>query len=149
MFDCDKEAAISLGMSNWRHILFPSKPRSYPGDRWVNIIVRSLHLVGVAGIGGGFLFDLPESRYLPFWHLAISTGCVLVLLYVWENGRWLLQLKGVAIMAKLALLVLASLLPAWRAELFAAVIVISGVIAHAPGKLRGYSLFSAHHKGCT
>ncbi len=135
-------------MSTWQHLLFPSKPRSYPGDRWVNILVRSLHLVGVAGIGGGFLFDLPEVRYLPFWHLAISTGCVLVLLYVWENGRWLLQLKGITIMVKLALLILASLLPAWRAELFVAVIIISGVIAHAPGKMRGYSPFSADSKGC-
>lgn len=129
-------------MTHWQHLLFPSKPRSYPGDRWVNILVRSLHLVGIAGISGGFLFDLPKAQYQPFWQLAISTGCLLVLLYVWENGRWLLQLKGMGIIFKLFLLLLASLLPAWRAELFVAIIVISGLVAHAPGKVRGYSPFA-------
>lgn len=129
-------------MSNWQHLLFPPKPRSYPGDRWVNILVRSLHLLGIAGISGGFLFDLPTAQYLLFWYLAITTGSLLVLLYVWENGRWLLQLKGMAVIFKLLLLLLASLLPEWRAEVFVAIILISGVVAHAPGKVRGFSPFA-------
>ncbi|MEB4590705.1 hypothetical protein VSS37_06920 [Candidatus Thiothrix sp. Deng01] len=126
-------------MKHWRHLLFPSKPRSYPGDRWVNITLRSFHLLGIAGIGGGFLFALPKAQYLPFWHLAIGSGVAMALLYIWENGRWLLQVKGIAVMCKLLLLLLAGLAPQWRAELFAAVILISGVVAHAPGKVRGYS----------
>jgi hypothetical protein len=126
-------------MSQWHHILFPSKPRTYPGDRWVNIFVRSLHLVGIAGISGGFLFDLPKVQYEHFWHLAITTGSLLVVLYVWENGRWLLQVKGMVIILKLFLLLLASLLPQWRAELFVLIIVISGVVAHAPGNVRGFT----------
>lgn len=128
-------------MMTWQQILFPSKPRSYPGDRWVNITLRSIHLIGIAGTGGGFLFDLPATQYLPFWHLALSTGSLLVLLYVWENGRWLLQVKGMAVMFKLLLLFLAGQMPQWRAELFVLIVLISGVVAHAPGKVRGYSPF--------
>lgn len=128
-------------MSHWQHILFSPKPRTFPGNRWANIILRSLHLVGVTGMSGGFLFDLPEVQYLPFWHLAITAGSLLVLLYLWENGRWLLQLKGMVVIFKLFLLVLISLLPQWRAELFVLIIVISGLVAHAPGKVRGFSPF--------
>lgn len=128
-------------MMTWQRILFPSKPRSYPGDRWVNITLRSIHLIGIAGTGGGFLFDLPATQYLPFWHLALGTGSLLVLLYVWENGRWLLQVKGMAVMFKLLLLFLAGHMPQWRAELFVVIVLISGVVAHAPGKVRGYSPF--------
>lgn len=128
-------------MSNWQRILFPSKPRTFPGERWVDIGLRSIHLVGIAGISGGFLFDIPKAQYLPFWHLAVSTGSLLVLLYVWTDGKWLLRVKGMVIILKLFLLLLASLLPAWRAELFVLIILLSGVVAHAPGKVRGFSYF--------
>lgn len=118
--------------------LFPARPRMFPGERWLNIILRSVHLVGVAGIGGGFLFGLDEKQWLPFWHLSLATGITLSLLYVWSSAIWLFQLKGLAIIAKVLLLGAAIALPAWRAELFMLIILISGLIAHAPGQVRGY-----------
>jgi hypothetical protein len=129
-------------MKHWQHIFFPPKPRTFPGERWVDIVLRSLHLVGIAGISGGFLFAVPKEQYLPFWHLALSAGGLLILLYVWTNGRWLLQVKGMTIIFKLCLLLLASLFPEWRAQLFVLMIVISGLVAHAPGKVRAYSPFA-------
>ena len=121
-------------------VLFPATPRRFPGERWINNWLRSAHLVGVAGIGGGYLFGLAEAQWLPFWHLTLGTGVALSLLYLWASVAWLLQLKGLAIVVKLALLALAVLLPPWRGELFILVIVISGLIAHAPGAVRGYRL---------
>jgi len=41
---------------------------------------------------------------------------------------------------KLALLGLALALPAWRAVLFISVLIISGLISHAPGNVRYYSI---------
>lgn len=134
-------------MSNWRYILFPPKPRTFPGERWLDIVMRSIHLVGVAGISGGFLFDLPEAQYLPFWYLATGAGSLLVLLYVWTSGKWLLQVKGMVVIFKLLLLSLAILQPQWRAELFVLIILISGLVAHAPGHVRGYSPFAGLMKG--
>lgn len=32
--------------------LFPAENRSYPGKRWVETALRTLHLIGTAGIGG-------------------------------------------------------------------------------------------------
>lgn len=127
--------------SAWKKALFPVKPRLFPGQRWLNIILRSLHLIGVAGIAGGFLFVLEEARWLTFWHLTLATGVMLSLLYIWSSAIWLLQLKGIAIILKLLLLALAFRLPEWRSELFIAVIAISGFIAHAPGVIRGYIPF--------
>ena len=132
-------------------ILIPEKPRQFTGERWLNILLRSLHLVGVAGIGGGFLFTLDESQWLPYWHLTVSTGVILSLLYIWSSAIWLFQLKGVSIVVKLALIALATASPAWRAELFILVIVISGLVAHAPGRMRGYLILMrnrADRAGC-
>lgn len=119
-------------------LLVPDAPRRFTGQRWLNIILRSLHLVGVAGIGSGFFFDMEEPLWLPFWQLTVATGLGLMALYVWTTALWLFQLKGVVILVKLLLLWLAMFNPAWRAELFALVILLSAVIAHAPGPVRGY-----------
>lgn len=59
-------------------------------------------------------------------------------LYLWTSMTWLLQAKGVVILLKLALLALAAVYPAWRAELFVAIIALSSFIAHAPGSVRAF-----------
>ncbi|HNQ05501.1 MAG TPA: hypothetical protein PKH69_12935 [Thiobacillaceae bacterium] len=122
-----------------RHRFLPPPPRFFPGQRWVNIGLRCAHLLGIAGIGGGFLSNLPETQWLPFWHLALASGGLLALLYVWTDAAWLLQLKGQVILLKVVLLVLAARFPAWRAEAFSLVIVLSGFFSHATSRVRGYA----------
>jgi hypothetical protein len=117
-------------------LLFPSRPRTWRGERWVNIALRCVHLVGVAGIGGGFLFDLEPARWTAFWHLTLASGGLLCLLYLWSTGLWLFQVKGLAVVVKLALLAIAVAVPAWRGEIFTLVIVLSGLVAHAPAEVR-------------
>ncbi|WP_303906348.1 hypothetical protein [Thiohalomonas denitrificans] len=127
-------------MIRLKPLLILAVPRQFPGERWINIGLRCLHLVGIAGISGGFLFTLAEAQWLPFWYLAVSSGVALSLLYIWSTALWLVQLKGIAILLKVALLAAATLLPEWRAGLFVSIILISGLIAHAPGAVRGYRL---------
>lgn len=122
----------------WPSILFPPRPRQFRGQRWLNIALRSTHLVGVAGIGGGYLFTLPQTAWEAYWHLCLTSGVALSLLYLWSTFAWLFELKGLTVVVKLALLSIAIALPAWRAPLFILVIVISALIAHAPGRVRGY-----------
>jgi hypothetical protein len=122
-------------------LLCPSNPRSFPGQRWVNIALRTLHLIGIAGIAAGFLTGAPGPRWELFWHLSLGTGVGLALLYIGSNALWLLQLRGLTILLKLVLLTGAVYLPPWRAELFLSMIVISSVMAHAPGQVRGYRPF--------
>lgn len=120
--------------------LFPHQPRNFAGQRWLNIVLRALHLVGVSGIGGGFLFGLDETLWSPYWYITLGSGIALSLLYLWSDGRWLFQLKGVVILFKLLLLAVAVAIPVLRAELFLLVVVLSAVIAHAPGRVRGFSV---------
>jgi len=124
-------------LSDLRRLLIPDEPRTFTGKRWVDIGLRCAHLVGVAGIGGGFLLTLGQDQWLSFWHLTLVSGVLLSLLYLWSSAAWLLQLKGQAIIFKLALLALALGVPDWRGVLFILVIVVSGLIAHAPGRVRG------------
>jgi hypothetical protein len=119
-------------------LLFPPQPRTFPGERWVDIGLRCLHLVGIAGISGGFLFAMEPACWLPFWHLTLASGALLALLYLWSSAAWLLQLKGLTVVFKLLLLALALAVPTYRGPIFILIIVLSGLIAHAPGAVRGF-----------
>ncbi|MFA7096173.1 MAG: hypothetical protein WC383_06765 [Gammaproteobacteria bacterium] len=132
-----------MDLATLKRLLFPPEPRHFPSQRWLNIALRAVHLIGVAGIGGGFLFALEEERWLAFWYLTVGSGVALSLLYLASSAAWLLQLKGIAIVLKVLLLAAALAAPAWRAELFTLVIVLSALIAHAPGRVRGWTWQSA------
>ncbi len=116
----------------------PPPPRFLRGQRWMNIVLRSMHLVGIAGLAGGFLFELPEAQWAAYGYLTIATGALLTALYVWTDVGWLVKLKGQVIVLKLVLLALALIRPAWRPEVFVLVILLSAFFAHAPDRVRSH-----------
>ncbi len=122
-------------------ILFPPHSRTFPGKRWFNISLRTLHLIGVAGLGGAYLYDAPHELWQPYLWLSLGSGFAMVVLSLFSNGVWLLQLRGQLILFKLVLLGLMLWWPTFNLPLGMLVIVLSSVIAHAPGNVRYYSLW--------
>ncbi len=122
-----------------RQLLFPDRSRGFPGKRWVNISLRTLHLVGTAGLGGAFLYGAPVEAWLPYLWLTLSSGFLMAGLECWSNGVWLIQLRGLAVLLKLLLLLAIAVTGGMDLPLFLLVILVSGVIAHAPGSVRYYS----------
>jgi len=119
--------------------LFPSSSRGFTGMRWLNITLRTLHLIGIAGLGGAYLYAAPRPLWEPYLWLTLLSGLGMVAVSIYSNGIWLLQMRGVVILFKLVLLGLMLWWPAFSLELAIAVIVLSSVIAHAPASLRYYS----------
>jgi len=124
-----------------RHLIFPRESRFFPGQRWVNIGLRILHLIGVAGLGAGFLYPAADDTWQLYYSVTLYSGLGLSTLYAWTNGIWLVQLRGQAILLKLLLLALIPYLPGLEIPLFLLVVVISGLISHATSNVRYYSLF--------
>lgn len=122
--------------------LFPQEKRDIPAKRWLGISLRTLHLFGMAGLAGAYLFQQPESSWYPYLLLTVITGLLMAAMEVYSDGIWLVQLRGTAIVFKLMLL---STVLWWfeqpNAYIYFSVIVISGVVSHAPGKLRYYSIW--------
>ncbi len=121
--------------------LFPKQSRIFTGQRWINILLRTLHLLGMAGFGGGYFYASVGNAWQGFLYLTLASGVGMMLLSIWSNGIWLLQLRGHAILFKLLLLVLMMVWPGYQGVCLVLVIVISGLIAHAPGDVRYYSIF--------
>jgi len=107
--------------------------------RWVNISLRTLHLIGIAGIGGAYLYTVDGREWIPYLWLTLFSGFALMGISVYSNGIWLLQLRGVVILLKLVLLLIVAVMPKASFPLIILVIMLSGVVAHAPGNLRYYS----------
>ncbi|MES9858336.1 MAG: hypothetical protein ABW166_17305 [Sedimenticola sp.] len=122
-------------------MLFPKESRYFKGVRWVNVILRTLHLVGLAGVGAGFFYPGVDDSWRLFFYLTLISGVGLMLISIWTNGIWLIQLRGQAILFKLLLLGIMPFFPDLKAALFLTVIIISGLISHATANTRYYSLF--------
>jgi len=120
--------------------VFPDVDRTFPGLRWVNIILRTIHLVGITGVGGGLLYDSQQEYWMPYLGLTVVSGFMMMSLSIWSNGMWLLQVRGITLLVKLCLLGL-FMISGNDASVIIIVVIISGVIAHAPGKVRYYKVF--------
>jgi len=109
--------------------------------RWTKISLRTLHLLAIAGVGGGILFALDKDLWLNYWWLALASGALMMLMDILSNPVWFIQVRGIVIVLKLVLLALLGLYPGWDSFLLVIIIILSAVISHAPGKLRYYSLY--------
>lgn len=74
-----------------KKIIFPEQSRSFYGKRWLDILLRTVHLIGLLGVAGGVLFNAPQSLWLPYFLTTILSGSAMVLLSLWSNGNWILQ----------------------------------------------------------
>jgi hypothetical protein len=109
--------------------------------------MRTLHLLSLAGVGGGVLFGIDADLWVGYWWLALGSGGLLMLIDIVSNPVWIVQVRGIVILTKLLLLAFlgsGALLDRW---ILIVVIVMSAVISHAPGKLRYYSVY--HRKTLT
>ena len=120
---------------------FPARSRFFPGQRWVNIGLRTVHLVGITVLGASLLTI--EDQYLRQGAAlaVLASGLGLAALYTFSNGAWLIQLSGQAVIAKLALVAAMIIWPAYALALFFVVIGLSTIISHAPASVRHYSLY--------
>ena len=109
--------------------------------RWTKISLRTLHLVSVAGVGGGILFGLDKAVWVNYWWLALTSGVLLMAIDIVSNPVWLVQVRGLVIYLKLVMLAVMGAFPQWAGMILLMVIILSSVISHAPGNLRYYSIY--------
>jgi hypothetical protein len=125
----------------WR-VLFPDVPRRIPGQRVVNIAMRTAHLVTFGILVGGHVFDVESSRLFPFLLATIVTGAGLMVLELASTCAWLFMGKGAAIVLKLMLLLMVPLFWQHRVALMLAVVVLASASSHMPSRFRYYSFLS-------
>jgi hypothetical protein len=128
--------------TGWRALLFPHPERRLPGERWLRMALRTLHIASMAVLVGGHVFDVPapELRLALGW--TVTSGVLLVLLEVHGTLDWLFQVRGLATVLKVALASSVGMLWEQRVPILMAVLAIGSLSSHAPSRIRHHSLLT-------
>lgn len=108
--------------------------RDPQGLRWLNVIVRTLHMVGVVLVGAAVLAD--DAPLLAGLILTLSTGLVLYGIELVRQPDFWKEIAGLFIPVKLALLLAVPFVPDSAGALFWLVLVASSIVSHAPRTFR-------------
>ena len=112
--------------------------RDFPGKRWANLALRTVHLLGVVLFGAALLGtgNIQQSALLVF-----VSGLLMFAIDIWANPAHLREIAGFGVVIKLCLLGLSGLHPQIAMPAFWAVLVLSSVLSHASGAFRHRRLF--------
>lgn len=114
--------------------------RPLPGVRPLRTTLRTAHLIAFGTLYGGHIYGITPDRLLPALLATVGSGAALMGLEMYRMPLWIVQMRGVATLAKIALIVAVPALWSFRIPLLTAAIVIGGVASHMPGKYRYYSI---------
>jgi hypothetical protein len=117
-----------------------AEPRTVPQMRALRTGLRTAHVVAFAALYGGHVYGVAAERLLPALIATLATGGAFLALEVWSAPVWLVQIRGVATLVKLALVASIAVLWDWRIFLLTLVMTIGVVTSHLPGRFRYYSL---------
>lgn len=124
----------------------PLQPRrlsllgDFKGKRWLKIILRTLHILSIIGVGGAIIFNIPFSQWVWYWYVAVATGVAMVAIDALSNFLWLVQIRGIVIYIKLGLLMFLGGNMLINQLVLITIVIISAIISHAPGDIRYYSI---------
>lgn len=108
--------------------------KHFRGRRWLNISLRSLHLVGVVQTGVAILAH-GQSSFVGI-ALMLSTGLALYGLEWWPHRYFWRELAGMFGVVKLLTLLAMLVFPDGAQYLFWFLLIASSVVSHAPWSLR-------------
>jgi len=124
-----------------KKMLFPQPHRYVPAGRWVRILLRTWHLASMAFLVGAVAQGAAlHSLSGALWGLVLSGG-IYVAVELYTSCVFMLQLKGLAVVAKFLLMGAASAHPENAVPYLLVAIIIGGISSHMSGRYRYYSIF--------
>ncbi len=112
--------------------------RDFPGKRWANLALRGIHLLGVVLFGAALLYNGDPQAGAQ---ILLVSGLLMFAIDLWASPSLIREVAGVGILVKLALILLANLLPELALAVFWLILALSTLISHAPAALRHRQLF--------
>ena len=110
----------------------------FPGKRWLNLALRTVHLAGLVLLGAGLLAG---GDIGPAATIVLVSGLGMFAVDTWANPGHLREVAGFGVVVKLLLVGLMAWQAAWALAIFWLVLIISTLLSHAPGAFRHRKLF--------
>ena len=121
--------------------------RTIPGLRALRTSVRTAHVVAVAIFYGGHVYGVAPERLTPALTAVLATGFAFATLEVVRAPVWLAQVRGLAVYAKVGLMLTADAVTALRIPALSLAMVLGVVVSHMPARYRYYSLVHGRRTG--
>ena len=102
--------------------------------RWINVILRGLHLVAVILLGAGLLGAPLDAQHAATG--VAATGFAMFALDIWRKPQHLREAAGIAVLGKLILVGWMAFDASARPVLFWLIVAGSAISAHAPARFR-------------
>lgn len=103
-------------------------------ERWIAVIMRSLHLAGVVWLGAYVVFARPGAHAASM--LMLGSGLVMLVMDLRAGRIAIGEVAGAFALVKLALVGWVALDPAQAHWIFWALVVGSSIVSHAPKGFR-------------
>jgi hypothetical protein len=107
--------------------------RDFPGKRWFNLALRTVHLFGLVLLGAGLLGAGSVSTGAS---IILVSGLTMFAIDTWANPAHLRQTGGIGVLGKLFLVVLMVWQTSWAPAIFWFLLALSTLLSHAPGHFR-------------
>lgn len=117
-----------------------TQPRPVPAVRPLRTTLRTAHLIAFGALYGGHVYGVAPDHLRPALLATVASGGLLMALEIYRLPLWVVQLRGVATLTKIALVAAVAVWWDLRIVFLTAAIIIGSVAAHMPGRYRYYSL---------
>jgi len=107
--------------------------------RFLDIALRTAHVLVISILFGGAVFRIPVDQLVPWQHLAMATGVMLIVSEIIHHTHWLSQIRGLMVFIHAGLLGLAILRPDLAVIFLLSSLVFGLVGSHLPKKIRYWS----------
>jgi hypothetical protein len=117
-----------------------SKQNKRPAwTRYLDIALRTAHVLVISILFGGAVLGIPVDQLVPFQHLAIATGCALIVSEIIHRPHWPTQVRGVMVFIHAGLLGLVILRPDLAVFWLSTALIVGMVGSHLPKRIRHWS----------
>ena len=123
-------------VKNTVSLLFPKIPRSFPFRRTVCIGLRAVHILASGVLLGGYIFAQPSAVLEPWLLATVISGILLLFTDLYASVAVLVEVRGIAVVCKVILLVLVPVFWDARIVLMIASLVIGAIVSHMPKRYR-------------
>jgi TctA family transporter len=107
--------------------------------RFVDIALRTAHILAVSILLGGEVFNIPASQLLPLQRLTVVTGVALIVSEIFHRPHWATQIRGVMVFVHAGLLGLAIFRPDLAVPCLITALVVGMAGSHMPKIIRHWS----------
>lgn len=122
-----------------RRLLLPDPPRHFRWGRWAQVVLRTVHIAGMAVMVGAAPYAADRRALRVATALTVLSGLGLWALDLAKSFAVMVEGAGAALALKLGCLLMVLAFPGARFEWYLAAAAVASVGSHMPGRWRHYS----------